>query len=62
MCNHTVKNLPYLLRYVLDRHKTQYMCEKAISENGGKLKSLPNCYKNQEVCNKAVDNDHTITC
>ena len=32
------------------------MCEKAILENGGTLKSVPDCYKNQEMCNKAVDN------
>ena len=32
------------------------MCDKAILENGGTLKSLPDCYKNQEMCNKAVDN------
>ena len=32
------------------------MCDKATLENGGTLKSVPECYKNQEVCNKAVDN------
>ena len=32
------------------------MCEKAILENGGTLKSVPDCYKNQEMSNKAVDN------
>ena len=41
--------------------KTQQMCAKAILENGGKLKSVPDCYKNQEMCNKAVDNySHAI--
>ena len=34
------KKLPYLLRYVPDRYKTQQMCEKAILENGGTLKFL----------------------
>ena len=29
------------------------MCDKAILENGGALKSAPDCYKNQETCNKA---------
>ena len=33
------------------------MCGKAILENGGTLKSVPDCYKNQEMCNEAVDND-----
>ena len=41
MCQHAVKKLPYLLRYVPDRCKTQQMCEKAILENGGTLKTVP---------------------
>ena len=32
------------------------MCDKAILENGGTLKSAPDCYKIEEMCNKAVDN------
>ena len=32
------------------------MCDKAILENGRTLKSVPECYKNQEICNKAIDN------
>ena len=32
------------------------MCEKAVLKNGGTLKSVPDSYKNQEMCNKAVDN------
>ena len=32
------------------------MCDKAILENGGTLKSVRHCCKNQEMCNKAVDN------
>ena len=32
------------------------MCYKYILENGGTLESVPDCYKNQEMCNKAVDN------
>ena len=30
--------------------------EKAILENGRILKPVPDCYKNKEICNKAVDN------
>ena len=33
------------------------MRDKAILENGGTSKSVPDCYKNQEMCNKAVVND-----
>ena len=32
------------------------MCDKAILENVGTLKSVPDCYKNQEICNKVVGN------
>ena len=32
------------------------MCDKAILENGGTLKSVPDCYKKQEMCNKVVAN------
>ena len=34
---------------------TQQMCDKAILENGGTLKSVPDSYKYQEMCNKALD-------
>ena len=37
------------------------MCDKVILkilENGGILKSVPDCYKSQEKCNKVVDNCH----
>ena len=32
------------------------MCVKAILENNGTLKSVPDYNKNQEMCNKPVDN------
>ena len=32
MCEHAVKKLPYLLRYVPDPYKTQKMCDKVILE------------------------------
>ena len=32
------------------------MWEKSILENGGTLESAPDCYKNQQMCDKAVDN------
>ena len=43
LCKHSVKKLPYLLRYVPDQYKTQQMCDKVILENGGTLKSVPDC-------------------
>ena len=36
--------------YVPDQYRTQNMCDRVILEN------VPKCYKNQELCNKAVDN------
>ena len=32
------------------------MCDKAILENDGTLKFVPDSYENQEMDNKAVDN------
>ena len=44
---HAIKKLPFLLRYVPEQYKTQQMCDEAILKNGGTLKLLPDCYKNQ---------------
>ena len=55
MYKHTVKKLSYLLRYVPDQYKTQQMYYKAILENSGTLKSVPDCCKNQEMCNRALE-------
>ena len=55
MCKHAVKKLPCLLRYVLDQYKTQQMSDKAVLENVGTLKSVSDCYRKREMCNKAVD-------
>ena len=55
MCKHTVKK-SLLIRYVLGQCKTQLMRGKTNSEYVAILKSVPDCYKNQETCNKAVDN------
>ena len=32
------------------------MCGKAILENGETFKSVAYCFKNQEMCNKSVEN------
>ena len=32
------------------------MCNKAILGNRGTLKSIADCYKNHEICNKVIDN------
>ena len=36
-------------------------CNTAILENYGTIKSVPNCYKSEEMLNKAADNyPHTL--
>ena len=32
------------------------MCDQATLENGGTLESISYCNKNQQMCDKAVDN------
>ena len=32
------------------------MYDKAVLENGGTLKLVSDCYKKQQMCDKAVDN------
>ena len=44
MCEHAVRKLPDLIRYVPDKYMTQ-MRNKAILENGGTLMSVPDCQK-----------------
>ena len=41
---------------MLQINKTQQFCEKSLLENSGTLNFIPDCYQNQEMCNKAVDN------
>ena len=41
---YTVTKLPYLLRYVPDKYKTQQIFDKAILQNGGTLNSVLDCY------------------
>ena len=44
LCKHAIEKLRYLLRYVSDQCKGQKMCDKAVLENDGTLKSVTNCY------------------
>ena len=36
--------------------KTQEMCDKVNLENDGTLSFVPDCYKNQNLSNRGVDN------
>ena len=41
---------------ILKLHFLSSVCDKAFLEKGETLKSVPDCYKNQEMCHKTVDN------
>ena len=43
MCKHPAKKLPFVLRYISDRYKTQHICDTVILENGGRLEFVPDC-------------------
>ena len=46
-----VKKFPFVvISYAPDQYETQEMCDKAILENSGTLKSVPECYKNKRKC------------
>ena len=53
MCKHPVKMLPFLIKYVPGRFKTQKMRYKVILKNGGMLMVFPDCYRDQNMWNKA---------
>ena len=44
-----MKKLPYLLRYVLDRCKTQKMCDKAFDNYPSTIQYVPEYYKTHEM-------------
>ena len=56
MCRHAVKKLLFLVKFFPDRYKTQGTRDKVILENGGMLMFILDPYKDQNMCNKAVDN------
>ena len=45
MCKNAVEKLPIILKYILDKYKTQQLCDKAILENAGRMDSIRDCYK-----------------
>ena len=48
MWKHTVTKLLLVIRHVPDQYKTQEKCNKVFLENGRKLMSVPDCYKNKK--------------
>ena len=55
MYKHTVKKLPFLIKYVPDRCKAQQLCDKVIIENDGMIMFIPDQYITQE-CDNVVNN------
>ena len=46
MCKHSAKKLPSIkICSWSDQYKTPQMCDKGILENGGRLKSVLDCYE-----------------
>ena len=43
--------MPFIVMYVSD-----WWDSKKFSANGEMLRFIPDCYKNQKMCDKAVDN------
>ena len=58
MCKHTVKRFPFVIKYILNQYvciNTQEMRDSVVLYNGGTLKFVPDNYKNQIMCNQAVN-------
>ena len=51
-----VKKFLFVIWYDFDWYKTQERYCKVILENDGTLVFLPDFYKSQKLCKKAVDN------
>ena len=54
MCKHAAKKLSFLIKYLPGWYKTQQICAKVTLENGGMM-FISDYYKDQSMCNKAVD-------
>ena len=56
MFKNAVKKWSFVISYVPDQYEIHEMCDNVILENGGMVITVPNCYKNKKMCNKAFDN------
>ena len=54
MLSSLLKTLVIIVLFVTSKITKKQISNKATLEHGGTLKSVPDCYKNQEMCNKAV--------
>ena len=57
MCNETVAQFSYALRYGLDHLKTQEMCSQAVHNNPAVFFLVLDRKKTQEMCDKALEVD-----
>ena len=56
MTKHAFNKLPFLIKYVPGKNKTQQVCYKVILRNGGIIVFIPDCCKDQKMYTKAIDN------
>ena len=54
-CKHVLKKLPYLLRYVPDRYKTEQMYSKAVHTYFSTINSVLERFMTQEICDQVAD-------
>ena len=55
MRKNAVEKFTFVIKYVPDQCKTKEIYEKVVKENGGMLGLITDCYKDQRMCDKAVD-------
>ena len=60
MCKHAVKKLPFLIKCVSHRYKTQQMCDKVILVNGGMLIFVPDCCKDHKMTDNLLVIVHAL--
>ena len=52
MCEKAFSSNLFMLKYCLDRYKTQEMCDKAVDDFLPKLKFLPDCFVTDKMIKK----------
>ena len=54
MGKQSVKQLPFIIRYVPEQYMSQVMHGKVILKNGGTLMFVSDCYKNKKTVTKLL--------
>ena len=48
MCNEAVANYTHTLKFVLEYHKNQKMCDKAVTSYASTKRIIPECFMTQQ--------------